>query len=89
MGLGKGNLGVIVVRVCEPVFRNLSHSFTRPLKKQTHSYTRLDRLNKKKKTKNKKQKGSVDAFFFFFFLYPLMIAVNSLSTKRHAASKNL
>ena len=28
-----GNMGVIVVRVCEPVFRNLPHSYTWPLKK--------------------------------------------------------
>ena len=35
----KGNLGVIVVRVCEPEFRNLPHSYTWPLKKWTHSYT--------------------------------------------------
>ena len=25
---GGGNLGVNVVRVCEPVFRNLTHSYT-------------------------------------------------------------
>ena len=37
-----GNLGVIVVPVCKPVFRNLPYSYTWPLKKnkkQTHSYT--------------------------------------------------
>ena len=28
---GGGNLGVILVRVCEPVFRNLPHSYTWPL----------------------------------------------------------
>ena len=38
-GGGGGNLGVNLVRVCEPVFRNLPHSYTWPLKKQTHSYT--------------------------------------------------
>ena len=27
-GGGRGNLGVNVVRVCEPVFRNLTHSYT-------------------------------------------------------------
>ena len=27
-GWGRGNLGVIVVRVCEPVFQNLPHSYT-------------------------------------------------------------
>ena len=31
--MGSSNLGVIVVRVCEPVFRNLPHSYTWPLKK--------------------------------------------------------
>ena len=35
----RGNLGVTVVRVCEPVFKNLPHSNTWPLKKRTHSYT--------------------------------------------------
>ena len=35
---GAGNLGVIVVRKCEPVFRNQIHSYTWPLKKRTHSY---------------------------------------------------
>ena len=34
------NLGVIVVRVFEPVFRNLFQSYTWPLKNWTHSYTR-------------------------------------------------
>ena len=34
-----GNLGVILVRVCEPVFQNLPHSYTWPSKKRTHSYT--------------------------------------------------
>ena len=38
-GEGGENLGIIVVRVCEPVFRNLPHLYTRPLKKQTRSYT--------------------------------------------------
>ena len=33
------NLGVIVVQVCQPVFRNLLHSYTWPFKKQTPSYT--------------------------------------------------
>ena len=35
----EGNLGVILVRVCEPVFQNLPHSYTWPSKKRTHSYT--------------------------------------------------
>ena len=38
-GGGGGNLGVILVRVCEPVFQNLPHSYTWPSKKRTHSYT--------------------------------------------------
>ena len=38
-GGGPGNLGVIAVRLCEPVFQNLPHSYTWPLKKRTHSYT--------------------------------------------------
>ena len=33
---GRGNLGVIVVRVCESVFQNLPHSYTWPLKTRTH-----------------------------------------------------
>ena len=42
-GVG-GNLGVIVVRACEPVFQNLPHSYTWPLKKRTHSYTRSSEM---------------------------------------------
>ena len=38
-GAEEGNLGVILVRVCEPVFQNLPHSYTWPSKKRTHSYT--------------------------------------------------
>ena len=45
-GAGPGNMEVIVVRVCQPVFRHLPHSYTWPLekkkqkkKKQTHSST--------------------------------------------------
>ena len=34
-----GNLGAIVVRVCEPVFQNLPHSYSWPLTQRTHSYT--------------------------------------------------
>ena len=37
-GGGEG-AGVIVVGVCEPLFQNLSHSYTWPLKKWTHSDT--------------------------------------------------
>ena len=32
-GVVWGNLGVILVRVCEPVFQNLPHSYTWPSKK--------------------------------------------------------
>ena len=39
VGVVGGNLGVILVRVCELVFQNLPHSYTWPLKKRTHSYT--------------------------------------------------
>ena len=35
----ESNLGVIMVRVCEPEFRNLSYSYIWPLKIQTYSYT--------------------------------------------------
>ena len=38
-GGGGGNLRVILVRMCEPVFQNLPHLYTWPLKKRTHSYT--------------------------------------------------
>ena len=38
-GRGGNNLGVILVRVCEPVFQNLPHSYTWTSKKRTHSYT--------------------------------------------------
>ena len=38
-GGGRGSFGVILVRVCEPAFQNLPHSYTWPLKKRTHSYT--------------------------------------------------
>ena len=40
----RGNLGVILVRVCEPVFQNLPHSYTWPLKKRTHSCTWLSEM---------------------------------------------
>ena len=33
--VGGDNLRVILVRVCEPVFQNLPHSYTWPLKKRT------------------------------------------------------
>ena len=44
VGVGAGNLGVIVVRVFEPVFRNLPQSYTWPLKKRTHSYIRSSEM---------------------------------------------
>ena len=34
-----GNLGVILVQVCEPVFSNLPQSYTWSSKKMTYSYT--------------------------------------------------
>ena len=34
-----GMVVVTVVRMCEPVFRNLPHSYTWPYKKRSHSYT--------------------------------------------------
>ena len=45
---GGGNLRVIVVRLCEPVFRNLYNSYTWPLEKNK-------KKNKKKKKKTKKK----------------------------------
>ena len=38
-GGGGCNLRVILVRVCEPAFQNLPHSYTWPSEKRTHSYT--------------------------------------------------
>ena len=43
-GWGGGNLWVILVRVCEPVFWNLPHSYTWTLKKRTHSYARSSEI---------------------------------------------
>ena len=44
-GGGGGQVtGVIVVRVFEPVFRNLPHSYTWPLKDRTHSCTRSSEM---------------------------------------------
>ena len=40
----RGNLGVIVVWVCESVFQNLPHSYTWPLKTRTHWYTRSSEM---------------------------------------------
>ena len=43
LGVGGGvvNLGVILVRVCDPVFGKLPQSYTRPSKNMTYSYTLL------------------------------------------------
>ena len=43
-GGGEVNLGVILVRVCVPVFGNVPHSYTWPLKKRTHSYTKSSEM---------------------------------------------
>ena len=81
-GGGGGNLGIILVRVCVPVFRNLPHSYTWPLKKRTHSYTRSsDKLTQ--------------SYIAHWYLFPFVagiytnIAVNSLTTKRTNSLKNL
>ena len=76
-GVGErvGNLGVILVRVCEPVFQNLSHSYTLPSKKRTHSYT----------WSSKMLTCSYTALWFFepiFAGYYTNITVNSCNTKR-------
>ena len=39
-----GNLEVIRIRVCEPIFRKLPHSYTWPLKKRTHSYNLASKM---------------------------------------------
>ena len=41
LGGGGGNLGVILVRVCDPVFWKLPQSYTWPSKNMTYSYTLL------------------------------------------------
>ena len=75
VGGGGGNLGVVLVRVCEPVFQNLSHSYTWPLKKRTHSYTWSSKM-------------LTYSYTDLSFLYPLFagcytnITVNSCNTKR-------
>ena len=70
-----GNLGVILVRVCESVFQNLPHSYTWPSKKRTHSYT----------SSSKMLTYSYTALWFlypFFAGYYTNIIVNSCNTKR-------
>ena len=74
-GGGGGNFGVILVRVCEPVFQNLPHSYTWPSKKRTHSYT----------WSSKMLTYSYTALWLFvpiFAGYYTNISVNSCNTKR-------
>ena len=74
-GGGGGNLGVILVRVCKPVFQNLPHSYTWPSKKRTHSYT----------WSSKMLTYSYTALWFlytFFAGFYTNITVNSCNTKR-------
>ena len=74
-GLGAVNLRIIVVRVCEPVFRNLPQSYTWPLKNRTLSYTWSSKM-------------LAYSYTALWFLYPFIagnwtnIAINSLNTKR-------
>ena len=74
------NLGVILVRVCEPVFQNLPHSYTWPSKRRTHSYLIIQ---------------NVDLFIYcplifcpFFAGYYTNITVNSCNTKRISSLEN-
>ena len=68
-GRGGGNLGVILVRVSEPVFQDLPHSYTWPLKKRGPIHI-LDH-----------PKCWPIQILLFDFLYPFF-AVNSCNTKR-------
>ena len=68
---GGGNLGVILVRVCEPVFQNLPHSYTWPLKKQTHSYTWSSKMLTYSYTA------------LWFFLYSFLLVVRQISQSIH------
>ena len=54
--LGEGNLGVIVVRVCEPEFRNPPHSEKKKKKKKKKTQKKNKKKKKKKKQKKKKKK---------------------------------
>ena len=80
LGWGGGNLGVVLVQVCEPVFQNLPHSYTWPLKKQTYSYTWSSKM-------------LTYTYTALWFLYPLFagcytnITVNSCNTKRISSLK--
>ena len=83
-GVGR-NLGIIVVRVCEPVFQNLHHSYTWALKKRTHSYTWYLIIQ------------NVDLFIYcpLIFCTRLLLVVRQISQlvlwipREQAASKNL
>ena len=83
-GGGGGNLGVIMVRLCDPVFQNLPHSYTWPLKKQTNSYTWSSKLL-----------TSVFIYCPLIFCNHLFLVVRQISKSIHsipreqAASKNL
>ena len=75
-------MGVIVVQVCEPVFRNLPHSYTWPLKKWTHSYTWSSEM-------------LTYLYTALWFFSHLLLVVRQISQSIHwipkeqAASKNL
>ena len=74
-GGGGGGGRVILVRVCEPVFQNLPHSYTWPLKKRTHSCTWSSKM-------------LTYSYTALWFLYPFFagcwtnITVNSCNTMR-------
>ena len=75
-----GNLGVILICVCEPVFQNLPHSYTWPLKKRTHSYTSSSKI----------LTYSYTALWFFVPIFAgcyTNITVNSCNTKRISSLK--
>ena len=75
-----GNLGVILVRVCESVFQKLPYSYTWPLKKRTHSYT----------WSSKMLTFSYTALWFlypFFAGYYTNITVNACNTKKISSLK--
>ena len=69
-GGGGGNLGVILVRVCEPVFQNLPHSYTWPSKKRTHSYTWSSKM-------------LTYSYTALRFLYPFLLVITQLSQSIH------
>ena len=61
VGVG-GNLGVIVVRVCELVFRNLPHSYTLPLHYQNKP------IQMYRKFYHQKMKIFRQEFGYFFYI---------------------